>query len=138
MNRTKMERTVKGFKLVICAVLLITTVSGGHPNHRKQLRHRAWIKPRPALYVGVGFGYPYGLGCYWPYYHHHWFCHHDPIVIVKERDDEEDEQEKEVEKEPETTEELLEQIEKLYELKEKGILTEEEYEEAKKELLARL
>ncbi len=66
------------------------------------------------------------IGTHWGWRHN---CHgHERVVIVDDT--------KKVKEE--SAEEIMAQIEKMAELKEKGLITEKEYEKKKKELLKRI
>lgn len=126
---------MKAFKLVIFAALLVSTVTARHPLHR-HFKHKLPFAPKSSAYVAVGFGLPFGSECGVRLYGHRWLCPHYHVVAI--RDNESEDGHPEDEKQAVETDEVIRQIEKLNELKEKGHLTEEEFEEAKKELLARL
>ena len=98
-------------------------------NHKKN-HHQSKTHYRPKFKLSLGYNY------YWPYWNYswpYWNWYHpkrDVIVVKEDGDSKKDENN--------NFEDIIAQIEKLAELKEKGIISEKEFEKKKKELLKRI
>ncbi len=116
-----LEALMKHIKSLIVILLLSSLAFPGHrkSHFRKHGRHhRHVINKTPRV--------TFRIGTHWGWRHN---CHgHERVVIVDDT--------KKVKEE--SAEEIMAQIEKMAELKEKGLITEKEYEKKKKELLKRI
>jgi len=91
-------------------------------NHKKKHYHsKTHYRPKFKLSLGYNYSWPY-----WNWYH----PKRDVIVVKEDGDSKKDENN--------NFEDIIAQIEKLAELKEKGIISEKEFEKKKKELLKRI
>ena len=118
------------FKRVIIPLILFVAIgiSDDHKRkHRKPKRnkqdHPVKIhQPRVSM----------RLNWHWSYWNHWWHdCRiHDRVVVVNQETDDKNKNA--------TVLEIIEQIEKIAELKEKGLITEKDYQKKKKELLKRI
>ena len=93
-----------------------------HHNVYKHQSHNVAIHPRN--HVNIRYGFHWCLTPWRNFYPRH---NHTNLVVIK---DEEDDNEDNME--------IFSQIERLGELKESGLLTEKEFEKAKKDLLKKL
>ena len=91
-------------------------------NHKKN-HHQSKTHYRPKFKLSLGYNY------YWPYWN--WYHPKRDVIVVKEDGDSKKD-------ENNNFEDIIAQIEKLAELKEKGIISEKEFEKKKKELLKRI
>ena len=91
-------------------------------NHKNN-HHQSKTHYRPKFKLSLGYKY------YWPYWN--WYHPKSDVIVVKEDGDSKKD-------ENNNFEEIIVQIEKLAELKEKGIISEKEFEKKKKELLKRI
>lgn len=117
---------MKSIKIILPIIILLTLAYPNHnitkkhlKRHKHSVRH---INKNPRFNVRIGFNHK------WGFWNHHW-CneHYRDVVVFKD--------EKEIEL---TVEEIISQIEDLAVLKEKELITEKEYEKAKKNLLKRI
>ena len=120
------------FKILLFFVISISLVFPHHHkkkhhygkswNHKKKHHHsKTHYQPKFKLTLGYNYSWPY-----WQWYHHK----RDVIVVKEDGDSKKDENN--------NFEDIIAQIEKLAELKEKGIISEKEFEKKKKELLKRI
>ena len=91
-------------------------------NHKKN-HHQSKTHYRPKFKLSLGYNYS------WPYWN--WYHPKRDVIVVKEDGDSKKD-------ENNNFEDIIAQIEKLAELKEKGIISEKEFEKKKKELLKRI
>ena len=121
-------RYFKIFLFLIITNSFLFPHNGRHKgwNHKKKHKIRkVYKKPRVNLRIGYNYHWPSWGG------NHRW-CYRQnsrDIVVVQN--------EKSI-KENDTVDEIIAQIEKLAILKEKGIISEKDYEKKKKELLKRI
>ena len=118
------------FKRVIIPLILLVSigVSDDHKRkHRKTKRNKHYHpvkihQPRVSM----------RLNWHWSHWNHWWHdCRiHDRVVVVNQETDDKNKNA--------TVLEIIEQIEKIAELKEKGLITEKDYQKKKKELLKRI
>ena len=117
------------FRILLSFIFLLSLAYPSHKRHksRKHKKHKVHHvvnRHKARVHLGVNW--------HWSHWNHWWHdCrYHNRVVVVnKEADD----------KGKNTTVlEIIEQIEKLAELKEKGLITDKEYQKKKKELLDRI
>ena len=118
------------FKRVIIPLILFVSigVSNDHKReHRKTKRNKHYHsvkihQPRVSM----------RLNWQWSHWNHWWHdCRiHDRVVVVNQETDDKNKNA--------TVLEIIDQIEKIAELKEKGLITEKDYQKKKKELLKRI
>ena len=120
---------MKSLKIFFALIFFFSIAFSDHRKnkphkHKKHKSHRVVKHHQPRGHVGFNWR--------WNQSNHWWHdCgHHQRVVVVKDDTVEKDQHE--------TVLEIIEQIEKLAELKEKEIITEEEYQKKKKELLNRI
>ena len=113
--------------LVITSSFLLSH-NGRHKRWKHNKKHKIRkVHKKPRLNLRIGYNY------YWPSWgwNHRWCYRHnsrDIVVVQKEENI----------KENNSIDEIIAQIEKLAILKEKGIISEKDYEKKKKELLKRI
>ena len=85
----------------------------------------------PRLEVNVGYNYPYWRSNYWAglRWNNRWI--EREVIVLKESDDTKENINEEFD-------EIISQIEKLAELKEKGLITDKEFEKKRKKLLKQI
>ena len=113
--------------LVITSSFLFSH-NGRHKRWKQNKKHKIRkVHKKPRLNLRIGYNYS------WPSWgwNHRWCYRHnsrDIVVVQKEENI----------KENNSIDEIIAQIEKLAILKEKGIISEKDYEKKKKELLKRI
>ena len=113
--------------LVITSSFLFSH-NGRHKRWKHNKKHKIRkVHKKPRLNLRIGYNY------YWPSWgwNHRWCYRHnsrDIVVVQKEENI----------KENNSIDEIIAQIEKLAILKEKGIISEKDYENKKKDLLKRI
>ena len=120
---------MKSFRIILSFIFLLSLAYPSHKRHKahkhkKHKVHHVVKHHKPRVHLGVNW--------HWNRWDPWWYdCMvHERVVVVKDNNDKKDEHE--------TVLEIIEEIEKLAELKEKGLITEEEYQKKKKELLKRI
>jgi hypothetical protein len=120
---------MRRFKILLTFLFLLSLAYPSHKRHKthrhkKHKVHHVVNHHRPQVYLGANW--------HWNRWDHWWHdCgYHQRAVIVKNEKDNDDKHK--------TVLLIIEEIEKLAELKEKGLITEEEYQKKKKELLKRI
>ncbi|MBT6865759.1 MAG: hypothetical protein HOA19_00265 [Candidatus Marinimicrobia bacterium] len=94
-----------------------------HKKHRKHKVHHVVKYHKPRIHIGANWRWNH-----WDHWIHDCGVH-QRVLVVKETEDN---------NKHETVLQIIEEIEKLAELKEKRLITEEEYQKKKKELLKRI
>ena len=116
---------MKSIKILLLSVILLTLAYPHHGKTKPWKRHKKYIRhihKYPRVNVRLGFNHR------WPLWTPNLCtCQHSGVVVVNH--------EKEIDS---TVEEIITQIEDLAVLKGKGLITEKEYEKAKKDLLKRI
>ena len=114
---------MKSFRIILSFIFLLSLAYPSHKRHKahkhkKHKVHHVVKHHKPRVHLGVNW--------HWNRWDPWWYdCRvHERVVVVKDKH--------------ETVLEIIEEIEKLAELKEKGLITEEEYQKKKKELLKRI
>ena len=123
---------MKLYKYLTIAFLLISFAFSEHRKHksRKHKKYNTYhvVKHRKPK-VHLGFHWHLNRWNHWGHRWHNCGCR-QKVVVVKEQKEKKDEHESVLQ--------IIEEIEKLAELKEKGHITEKEYQKKKKELLKRI
>ena len=120
---------MKHLKILLLFIFLLSLAYPSHKRHKthkpkKHKVHHVTNHHKPQVYLGVNW--------HWNRWDHWWHdCGYRQRVVVVKDDKDNDEKH-------ETVLQIIEEIEKLAELKEKGLITEEEYQKKKKELLKRI
>ena len=102
--------------------------NGRHKGWKHKKKHKIKkIHKKPRVNIRLGYNY------YWPSWgwSHRWCYRHNSRDIVVVQNDK-------TTNEDDSVDEIIAQIEKLAILKEKGIISEKEYEKKKKDLLKRI
>ena len=118
---------------IILMIVSISFADGPRKKHRKWIQkkhHRIHkVKKYPKLHRSrASFSVRYGFHwCLTPWRNFHSAHHHNDIIVVRDQNISEL-----------NNMEIFEQIEKLGELKDQGLITEKEFEKAKKDLLKKI
>ena len=102
--------------------------NGRHKGWKHKKKHKIRkIHKKPRVNIRLGYNY------YWPSWgwNHRWCYRHDSRDVVVVQNDK-------TTNEDNSVDEIIAQIEKLAILKEKGIISEKDYENKKKDLLKRI
>ena len=102
--------------------------NGRHKGWKHKKKHKIRkIHKKPRVNIRLGYNY------YWPSWswNHRWCYRHDSRDVVVVQNDK-------TTNEDNSVDEIIAQIEKLAILKEKGIISEKDYEKKKKDLLKRI
>ena len=125
-------------QLLRITLLLLFSISLVFPHNRykkkKKYRNKHHLKTyhhTPRLKVKLGYNYPYWMNNSWSGWRwkNRWI--NREVIVLKESNET-----KEIRSEK--FDEIISQIEKLAELKEKGLITEKEYEKKRKKLLKQI
>ena len=117
------------FRIQLSFIFLLSLAYPSHKRHksRKHKKHKVHHvvnRPKARVHLGVNW--------HWSHWNHWWHdCRYQNRVVVVN-------QEAADKGKNATVLEIIEQIEKLAELKEKGLITDKEYQKKKKELLNRI
>ena len=102
--------------------------NGRHKGWKHKKKHKIRkVHKKPRVNIRLGYNY------YWPSWswNHRWCYRHDSRDVVVVQNDK-------TTNEDNSVDEIIAQIEKLAILKEKGIISEKDYEKKKKDLLKRI
>ena len=117
------------FRILLSFIFLLSLAYPSHKRHKSRKHkkykvHHVVNRHKPRVHLGVNW--------HWSHWNHWWHeCRiHDRIVVVNQESDDKNKNA--------TVLEIIEQIEKIAELKEKGLITEKDYQKKKKELLKRI
>ena len=119
------------FKILLFLVIISSFLfphNGRHKGWKHKKKHKIRkIHKKPRVNIRLGYNYS------WPSWgwNHRWCYRHnsrDIVVLQNEKNTKEDD----------SVDEIIAQIEKLAILKEKGIISEKDYEKKKKDLLKRI
>ena len=125
---------MKHIRLVIIFLILASFMfadhgRGKHKRWKHKKRHKIKVvHKQPRLKLSLGYNYFWRN---WKFGYHHWNRHHSNNIFVVNKD---------VTRNIETKDfdEIISNIEKLADLKEKGIISEYEYKKKKKDLLKKI
>ena len=117
------------FRILLSFIFLFSLAYPSHKRHksRKHKKHKVHHvvnRHKARVHLGVNWR--------WGHWNHWWHDrrYHNRVVVLNQEVDEKGKNA--------TVLEIIEQIEKLAELKEKGLITDKEYQKKKKELLDRI
>jgi hypothetical protein len=121
-----LERSMNFKKIIIPLILFVSiSVSDDHKRKQRKIKRNKHYHPVKIHQPRVSMR----LNWHWSHWWHD--CRiHDRIVVVNQESDDKNKNA--------TVLEIIEQIEKIAELKEKGLITEKDYQKKKKELLKRI
>ena len=118
------------FKRIIITLILFVSfgVSDDHKRKHRKVKRNKLYHPGTIHQPRVSMR----LNWHWSHWNHWWHdCRiHDRVVVVNQETDDKNKNS--------TVFEIIEQIEKIAELKEKDLITEKDYQKKKKELLKRI
>ena len=116
-------------RILLSFIFLLSLAYPSHKRHkfRKHKKHKVHLvvnRHKARVHLGVNW--------HWGHWNHWWHdCRYrNRVVVVNQEADDKGKNT--------TVLEIIEQIEKLAELKEKGLITDKEYQKKKKELLKRI
>ena len=117
------------FRILLSFIFLLSLAYPSHKRHksRKHKKHKVHhVVNRHKARVHLGVNWHRG------HWNHWWYdcSYHNRVVVVNQEADDKGKNA--------TVFEIIEHIEKLAELKEKGLITDKEYQKKKKELLNRI
>ena len=125
---------MKQIRLVIIFSILASFVFADHG----RAKHKRWkykkrheikvVHKQPRLKISLGYNYFWRN---WNFGYHHWNRHHSNKIVVVNKDATKNIETKDFD-------EIISKIEKLADLKEKGIISEYEFKKKKKDLLKKI